>query len=190
LAFSANHTTKFQIKNSTKIMLQTTNQPEYITATIKDWHHLLKKNEYKMSVLNVLKNLVLDEKIEVYAFCIMSNHLHLIWHLSDKTKDSEIRKYFFENTAKKFKSLLEKENIEFLEKFKSTQKDRSYHFWKRRPLAIELFSKLVFEQKLEYIHENPVKAGLCNFAENYYYSSAKFYETGVDDFGFLTHYKE
>jgi len=42
-------------------------------------------------------------------------------------------------------------------------------------------------QKLEYIHRNPVKAGICEFPEDYKYSSAKFYLTGIDDFGFLTH---
>ena len=44
-------------------MLQTTNQPYFITATIKDWNHLLKEDEYKMIIINVLKNLVLNKKI-------------------------------------------------------------------------------------------------------------------------------
>jgi hypothetical protein len=46
----------------------------------------------------------------------------------------------------------------------------------------------VFDQKLEYIHYNPVKAGLCIYPEEYHYSSAKFYHTGIDDFKMLTHY--
>ena len=169
-------------------MFQTKNQPEYITATIQDWNHLLMDDDYKMVIINVLKNLVLDEKIEVYGFCIMSNHIHIIWHLSDKTKDSEIRKYFFENTAKKFKGKLEKENPIFLDKFKSTQKDRAFHFWKRRPLAVELFTKAVFDQKLEYIHNNPFEANLVKDATDYRFSSAIFYETGLDEFGILSNF--
>jgi hypothetical protein len=58
----------------------------------------------------------------------------------------------------------------------------------RDSLGIEIYSKHVAIQKLEYIHTNAVK-GLWQLAKNdirYYYSSAKFYETGVDDFGFLT----
>jgi putative transposase len=43
-------------------------------------------------------------------------------------------------------------------------------------------------QKLEYMHWNPIRAGLCKLPEEYYYSSAKFYEYGIDDFGILTHY--
>jgi hypothetical protein len=41
---------------------------------------------------------------------------------------------------------------------------------------------------MEYIHYNPVAAGLCAYPEDYKYSSAKFYETGVDEFEFLTHW--
>ena len=48
----------------------------------------------------------------------------------------------------------------------------------------------VFMQKLEYIDWNPVKAGIYKLPEEYKYSSANFYETGVDNWGFLTHYKD
>jgi hypothetical protein len=47
-----------------------------------------------------------------------------------------------------------------------------------------------FNQKLDYIHYNPVKAGLCKLPEDYYYSSAKFYFDGVDAFEMLTHADE
>ena len=69
------------------------------------------------------------------------------------------------------------------------KKDRVFHFWKRRPLAIELFAKVVFEQKLNYIHENPVKAGLVKNAIDYRFSSAKFHETGIDEFKILSNYE-
>ncbi len=61
-------------------------------------------------------------------------------------------------------------------------KDRDYQFWERNSLSIELRSAKVFIQKLEYLHNNPVKAGLCINPGDYYYSSARFYETGIDDF--------
>ncbi len=50
----------------------------------------------------------------------------------------------------------------------------------------------VFVQKLNYIHNNPVqeKWQLALCPEEYEFSSAKFYETGIDDFGFLTHFRE
>ena len=42
--------------------------------------------------------------------------------------------------------------------------------------------------KTGYIHQNPVAAGLVAFEEEYKYSSARFYLTGEDEFGLLTHY--
>jgi len=73
--------------------------------------------------------------------------------------------------------------------FKSSQKDRSHHFWKRNARSIELYDDVIFQQKKDYIHFNPVKAGLCMLAEEYIYSSARNYLK--DDFsdGFLTHYR-
>jgi len=60
----------------------------------------------------------------------------------------------------------------------------------RNPLSIELRTRAISFQKLEYIHWNPVRAGLCKLAEQYRYSSAEFYATGCDNWGFLTHYRE
>jgi putative transposase len=170
-------------------MKQTQNLPEYITTTIKDWQHLLAIEQFKMVIIAQLKAMIDENLLDIYCFCIMSNHVHFIWHLSDNIKSSEIRKRFFERTAQKFKALLEEQNPTELQKYRSTQKDRAYHFWKRRPLAIDLFSKYVFEQKLQYIHNNPVKAKLCSFPEDYKYSSAIFYEKGIDNFKILSHYE-
>lgn len=61
--------------------------------------------------------------------------------------------------------------------------------WKRESLSVELWSEAVFLQKLNYIHDNPVAAGLVTNSYDYKYSSAKFYETGIDCYNMLTHYK-
>ena len=66
-------------------------------------------------------------------------------------------------------------------------KDRTYKFWGRNPLFIDVYSEKVAWQKLNHLHRNPVKAGLCQFAEEYKYSSAKFYYTGEDEWSFLSH---
>ena len=69
-------------------------------------------------------------------------------------------------------------------------KDRTYQFWERNSLSVEIWSEKVLIQKLKYIHENPVRAGLCRYPEEYKYSSALLYKTGIDNWGFLTHYKD
>ena len=60
-------------------------------------------------------------------------------------------------------------------------KDRKYQFWKRNPLSVELRNHAVFRQKLDYIHWDPVKAGMCKLPEEYKYSSALFYKTGINN---------
>jgi putative transposase len=69
-------------------------------------------------------------------------------------------------------------------------KDREYQFWERNPLNIDLWTKEVFMQKMEYIHNNPVAAGLFHYPEGYTYSSAKYYVTGEDGFGIITHWMD
>ncbi len=74
--------------------------------------------------------------------------------------------------------------------FKVNKYDRDYQVWKREPLSIELPNKKMFIQKLEYIHYNPVRAGLCEVPEDYHYSSARFYIDGTNDFGMLKHFSD
>ena len=118
----------------------------------------------------------------------MSNHIHLIWQPLPGFTSSNIQSSFMKFTAQQLKCSLIKNNIEALSVFKVNKYDREYQIWKREPLSIELISEYLFKQKLEYIHYNPVKAGLCQLPEDYHFSSAKFYEYGIDCFGMLKHY--
>jgi putative transposase len=102
---------------------------------------------------------------------------------SQHTKPSDTR---LENNKKD----LQKNNLTLLAHFKVEAKDREFQFWERNALSIELRNHPVFTQKLEYIHWNPVKAGMCKLPEEYKYSSVLFYETGIDNWGFLTHYSD
>ena len=75
------------------------------------------------------------------------------------------------------------------ERFRVNKYDRKYQIWKREPLSVELTEASFFTQKLKYIHNNPVRAELIKFAEDYRYSSAAFYDSGIDPFNMLIHYK-
>ncbi len=60
--------------------------PQFFTATIKDWKLLLKPSKYKDVIIQKLKGLVDENKITLYAFCIMDNHIHLIWQFKEENK--------------------------------------------------------------------------------------------------------
>ncbi len=162
--------------------------PQFFTATILNWHHLLKEDEYKDILINCLKFLVNVKRVEVNAFVIMSNHIHIIWKPLHHYTLTQIQTSFMTFTAKAIKKKLLEHKPNVLETLKVNKYDRTYQIWKREPLSIELFTEKTFMQKIQYIHQNPVKSGLVIFAEAYKYSSAKFYLTGTDEFNFITHY--
>jgi putative transposase len=120
----------------------------------------------------------------------MPNHIHLIWQIRDGYKQEMIQNSFLKFTAQQMKFKLIDTNDQRLSQFLVNAKDRQYQFWERNSLSIDLWSPNVFMQKLDYIHNNPLqdKWQLVKYPEDYKYSSAKFYETGIDEFGLLTHY--
>ena len=161
--------------------------PQFYTATILQWKPLFSQDKYKQKIIESLQFLVANKRITLYSFVIMSNHVHLIWQALPGNSPQKVQASFMKFTAKEIKLDLQKNHPLVLEKFKVNAADREYQFWERNPLSIELYTNPVFMQKLEYIHLNPVKAGLCKLPEEYFYSSAKFYHTGIDEFEMLTH---
>jgi REP element-mobilizing transposase RayT len=118
----------------------------------------------------------------------MNNHIHIIWQALQNETPATIQFSFMKYTAQQIKFDLQINDVSFLAQFKVTAKDRAYQFWERNSLGIELYTPQVFKQKIDYIHFNPVKAGLCILPEEYKYSSANFYQNGIDQFGMLTYY--
>jgi putative transposase len=162
--------------------------PQFFTASMHKRLHLLKLNAYKEIIISSLQFLTYSERIELNAFAIMSNHVHFIWQPMKHYSLSQIQSSFMRHTAKQILNKLYRENSEFLDKLKVNKYDRKFQVWKRQPLSIELFNSKVFMQKLEYIHNNPVSAQIVALPESYKYSSARYYETGEDEFNILTHY--
>ena len=132
--------------------------------------------------------MVENKRIQLNAFVVMDNHIHLIWQPLPGYTLSSIQLSFMKFTAQQIKFALAKDNPALLEQCKVNKTDREYQIWKRKPLSIELSSEKVFLQKLD-IHYNPVKGGICIYPENYHFSSASFYENKIDSFKMLTHYR-
>jgi putative transposase len=167
------------------------NGVEFFTATCLNWQALLQSDSRKDIVMDSLRFLVTDQRIWLYAFVIMPNHIHLLWCKQDAWVEKNVRQMFLKYTAQQLKfNLLDNNQTNELDNYKSTQNDRAYHFWERRPYTSTMFNRKVAEQKIDYMHENPVKSGLCELPEHYRYSSARFYELNIDDWGFVTHYAE
>lgn len=162
------------------------------TDSIKDWKHLLKQDKYKQLIIDQLKWLHERSKIIIYAFVIMPNHLHLVWEMQEKNGKEMPHASFNKWTSSQFLSDLRTNHPNVLPYFQEETVERNHRFWQRDPMAILMDSKLKVEQKIDYIHTNPLqpKWNLAKSPEEYYWSSAKFYETGEDTFGFLSHYRD
>ena len=99
---------------------------------------------------------------------------------------------FQKYTAHAIQEDLKVHHPKVLECFSVEEKERKYRFWQRDSLAVKIDSRIMFEQKLDYLHDNPLQShwNLAKRPEDYFYSSARFYEAGAYDFDFLTHYME
>ena len=164
----------------------------FFTATVKDWKKLLAPDKYKEIIISSLSYLVGAGKIYVYAFVIMPNHIHIIWRIRAGYLLTNIQRDFLKYTAQMIRFDLEQNHKKVLSYFKSERKDRQYQFWQDRSYSNVLHNRKVIEQKIAYIHNNPISKHwkLADFAENYKYSTAQFYAGKVQLWDFVTHYIE
>ncbi len=166
-------------------------QPYFFTATITNWFQLLKPDKYKDIIVDSLRYLVKHRKIEVFAFVIMPNHIHLIWTLIARNGKELPHASLLKFTAHSFLHDLRQHHPQLLTNFEVDSTTRNYHFWQRNSLPIPLFTDEVWRQKVDYVHNNPIadKWQLAVLPHEYKYSSAMFYESGIDDFDMLTHWR-
>ena len=167
-----------------------TEYPQFFTATNLEWKRLLKPDKYKDIVISSMIFIVKNKRVRIFSFVIMENHFHLIWQILPGYTPESVQRDFLKYTAQRIKKDLLKNHPAVVDQFKVNAQDRKYQFWERNALSVELRNHKVFLQKVRYIHENPVRAGICKLPEEYKYSSALFYETGTDNWGFLTHYND
>lgn len=164
--------------------------PEFLTVTCLNWIPLLSTNQNKEIIIDSIRFLVKEGRVKISGFVLMSNHFHLIWQVMGANKREDVQRDFLRYTAQQILKQLRNLKSPVLDEILVNSKDRRHQVWERNSLKIELRSPQVYKQKLEYIHANPVKAGLCNLIEEYHYSSARFYELNEHNWDFLTHYED
>lgn len=157
----------------------------FLTFTIVDWVDIFTRVSYKEIIINSLKYCQSKKGLTLYAYCLMTNHIHLIASASGNTKLFEIVRDFKKLTKRAIieeinsgneirkKWLLNK--FEFAAKY--TTRIENYKVWQDGYHAVELITPEFTYQKLNYIHQNPVRAGIVADPEHYTYSSASNYHT-------------
>ncbi|MEQ9404362.1 MAG: transposase [Cyclobacteriaceae bacterium] len=182
---------KSMYPSSRKSSLQL-NEVYFWTATVKDWKKLLSQDKYKRLIINTWKEFTLKGLIKVYGFVIMPNHLHVIWELLLLNGKEKPHASFTKKTAHEIVKDLKAHHPKVLPYFEVTDKERAHRIWQRDSLGVLMDSKEKLEQKLDYIHANPLQErwNLVTRTEDYPWSSASFYELGDSAFDFITDYRE
>ena len=98
--------------------------PQFFTATILEWKHLLANDIMKEIVISSLQFLVNDGRVVIYGFVLMPNHIHLIWQVQDSFQKATVQQSFLKYTAQQMKFELQKTNLTALEHYKVTASDR------------------------------------------------------------------
>lgn len=161
---------------------------EFFTATILNWQHLL-KDQYKSIIIECMRWLVKNKRCKIYGFVIMPNHIHVIWKIEDGQERANVQGALLSFTAHQFKKQLGSNE---LSSYRVNAVDRIFQFWQRDCMVKECWSEWFLEEKLTYIHDNPIQThwNLSALPEDYFWSSCSYYEGQESPFDFLTHYKE
>ena len=156
------------------------------TATIRNWYCVMETDARKKIILDGFNWLHKNELITIFGFVIMPNHIHVIWRQEKRNGQEMPLASFMKFTS--LRILSEVSNMGLLPLMRVNYCNKNHEIWKRDSLAVELYSRPVMMQKLNYIHVNPVKGKwkLSSDSVSYPFSSASFYETHKDPFGFLS----
>ena len=157
----------------------------FITATVVDWVDVFSRKIYKDILIDSLDFCIRNKGMILYGYVIMTNHVHLVIQ-SENGKLSDLIRDFNKFTARNILDTIaldaESRKDWMLKRFefacKSHTRNEKYQFWKYGNHPEEVYSEKFLWQKLDYIHLNPVRAGIVEKASNYLYSSASNYVNG------------
>jgi len=158
----------------------------FVSFATVNWVDVFVRDMYCNILLESLSYCRLNKGLELYCWCIMPSHVHLIFRAKDGNPAILLGK-IKEHTAKKLVKAIgenpQESRKEWLlwmfERAASKSSNVSkYQFWQHNNKPIELWSPEVIEQKAEYLHLNPVVSGFVNEAWHWKYSSAIDYSGG------------
>ena len=156
----------------------------YVTLTVVGWIDVFTRKEYAIEILNNLNYCIDNKGLEVFCYCLMPSHLHMICRAKDDGDLGQMLGDFKSFNAKKIYKMI-KENpqesrkgwmlhlFKYFAKFNSN--NTNFQFWIQDNQPKDCFSIDFINQKRDYIHMNPVVEGIVDQPEYYLYSSARDY---------------
>jgi putative transposase len=168
---------------SEKYNMRNKDSSYFLTLTVVEWINVFANKRYNFTILDSLRYCQQNKMMEIYGYCLMSNHLHMIAAARGRQNLSEILRDLKNFTAKKIIRQIqegpESRRTWLVDRFvfagKPLKRIEKYKFWKDGNHPIALYNSRIFYQTLNYIHMNPVKAMIVEKPEDYLFSSARNY---------------
>ena len=165
----------YQIRNKKEI--------HFLTLTVVEWVDVFTRKDYWDIFINSVKYCQENKDLLIHGWCTMSNHVHLL--ASSKKNDvSSIVRDLKKFTSQKIINAIANNEHEsrrewmlaiFGQRASKNSHNSHYQFWTQDNQPKECYSPEFTIQKLNYIHNNPVEAGIVDKPEEYIYSSARDY---------------
>ncbi len=161
----------------------------FITFATVSWVDVFTRKDYKDILIDSLQYCQKEKGFILYGYVIMTNHVHFIARAKDGNNLSDIIRDFKKFTSKQLVMAIDSNRQEsrkewmlsiFRKAGKQNSNNKEYQFWQQHNHPIELYSNAVIDQKMDYIHNNPVVEGVVSMPEDYLYSSARNY-AGLDN---------
>ena len=166
---------KYKIRDQEKIY--------FVSFAVVYWIDVFIRNEYKKILLNSLRFCQKEKGLEIYAWCIMTSHIHLIIGTQGDKMENILRD-FKSYTSTQMRKAIQNSNVESRREWmlkragSKNNNNNDFQFWQQHNHPIELWDNYMMQQKLDYIHNNPVEAGFVFRPEEYIYSSGLDYSGG------------
>lgn len=161
-------------------------RPHFITSTVVGWADALSRPEYKDIIINSLTYCRQHKNLLVHAWVVMNNHIHLVVSAGNNADLPSIIRDFKKYTSSKLIEAIADNPIESRKKWllnmfafagRGNSDNEQYQFWQGSYHPVELTTDALYQQRLDYLHENPVRAGIVREPQHYLYSSAiDYYE--------------
>ncbi|WP_378185632.1 transposase [Aquimarina sp. W85] len=148
------------------------------------WIDVFSRENYLSILASSLGYCRRQKKMEIYEYCFMPSHVHLVFRCGNEDPSGRIRD-FKKYTAKKVLKAIQENPQEsrkewmlwmFAKAGKGKSNVSTYQFWQHHNKPIELWTDKVIEQKIDYIHNNPVEAGFVTDPIDFKYSSARNFQ--------------
>ena len=153
----------------------------YLTFTVVGWADVFIRKSYTDELVKNLIYCQNNKGLNIYCYVIMTNHLHMIASREGDLLLSDLIRDFKSYTAKQLITLIlenpqesRKEWLEMIFRYhgKGTKQNKDFAFWQKTSHPVPLWSAGVIEQKVDCIHNNPVRAGFVAEPQEWYLSSA------------------